>query len=95
MVIGMVPGLIASGIAVVIVWNFVADHRAAENGIGCNKNPCVIILDKRLTSVESEMRTRTTDRYTGLQAKRDREMIQQEIDNVRNECLGRMLNDRT
>ena len=75
--------IIASLIAAGIAWGLVMMH-ASENK-PCTEKRCYVVLDKRLASIESEMKARTVDRYTGTDARRDLERLDKRIDALHGE----------
>lgn len=51
----------------------------------CAERQCFSKLDKRLGAIESEMKVRTQDRYTGTDARRDLERLDRRIDALHGE----------
>ena len=70
--------MIAGVVAAFIAWIFVRAH--AVSNTPCLEQRCIAELDSRLAAIEAEMRTRTVDRYTGSDAKRDMSLVNQRID---------------
>ena len=70
--------LIAGLVAAAIAWMFVRAHTVSNTP--CSEQRCIAGIEQRLAAIESEMRTRTVDRYTGSDAKRDLIIINQRID---------------
>ncbi len=75
--------IIAALIASLIAFLTVSMH--AREMKPCIERPCYAKLDSRLASIEAEMKVRTQDRYTGKDAKRDLELVNQRIDNLHKE----------
>ena len=76
----MLHWIIAGTIATMIAWMFVRAHTASNTP--CAEQRCIAELDSRLSAIEAEMRTRTVDRYTGANARRDLAIVHQRIDAV-------------
>ena len=74
-----IAALIASLIAFLTLSMHTRDRKP------CIERPCYAKLDSRLAAIEAEMKVRTQDRYTGKDAKRDLELINQRIDNLHEE----------
>ena len=79
-----------SAIVALVVGLFVVHLKDDDGRKPCKDKACFILLDKRIAVLEANMLQRTKDRYTGTDARRDRETAQQEISLLRKELNERI-----
>jgi hypothetical protein len=79
-----------SGLVAFVVGLFIIHIHNEADKRPCQTKGCFILLDKRIAVIEADMKARTADRYTGADAKRDKEAAQKELSLMRKELNQRI-----
>ena len=108
LVVGALPGLVATAIALAVVWGYYGEHltggahvhTSQEAGTPCEARPCYAKLNNRMVKIETQLNERTDKRYRSTDAARDQAAQREYIDSknkiLRDDmaALRRELNDR-
>lgn len=80
LVIGMVPGVIASIIAIIITWNYMTGSLNHNGERPCEEKHCFVKISERVSLLEEQFMADVNNKYRVKDAQRDHAIITEYID---------------